>query len=362
MTKYALLKDNSRSDAVRSFLSQLLAGKHVAAVLVSASTPYSSLPMPTLFTDPDLMETADPLAPVTPFNAARQAAGILKHPTGSLLAVVLRPCEQRALIELTKLKQCSLEGTLMIGIECMGRMENDEFLEQSAEYPDISNDFYRDENLQSKITQACSVCEHFQPNGADFVISLFGTPEDSVGIASETTSGKILLTDMGLSSADEPEERSLMADSLFKVRKTARDARFQETSDKINNIKKFQEIIANCLNCYNCRMACPVCYCKECVFMTDVFIHDPETLIRRSMKRGSVKLPADTSMFHLTRLAHMSHACVGCGQCSSVCPSSIPVSDIFRTVAAQVQELYDYEPGRDVDEPIPFLLYEEEKK
>jgi formate dehydrogenase subunit beta len=65
-------------------------------------------------------------------------------------------------------------------------------------------------------------------------------------------------------------------------------------------------------------------------------------------------------MFHLTRLAHMSHACVGCGHCSSVCPSNIPVADIFRTVAAQTQALFDYQPGRDISEPIPYLVFEEE--
>jgi formate dehydrogenase subunit beta len=64
-------------------------------------------------------------------------------------------------------------------------------------------------------------------------------------------------------------------------------------------------------------------------------------------------------MFHLTRMAHMSHACVGCGHCSSVCPSHIPVADVFIQVAAATQALYQYEPGRDVNEPIPLLVFDE---
>ncbi len=71
-------------------------------------------------------------------------------------------------------------------------------------------------------------------------------------------------------------------------------------------------------------------------------------------------MPADTVMFHLTRLAHMSHACVGCGQCASVCPSGIPVADIFKTVAVRTQDLFDYEPGKDLSEPIPYLAFEED--
>ena len=46
--------------------------------------------------------------------------------------------------------------------------------------------------------------------------------------------------------------------------------------------------------------------------------------------------------------------------CSSVCPSNIPVADIFRTLAAETQTLYNYEPGRDVSEPIPLQVFEEQ--
>ncbi|MCP4754396.1 MAG: formate dehydrogenase, partial [Proteobacteria bacterium] len=102
-----------------------------------------------------------------------------------------------------------------------------------------------------------------------------------------------------------------------------------------------------------------VCYCRECVFLTDVFSHDPEVFIRRAQKKGRVKMPTETTMFHMTRLAHMSHACVGCGQCSSACPSSIPVADIFETVATQTQDMFAYVPGRRIDEPIPYLVFEE---
>jgi formate dehydrogenase (coenzyme F420) beta subunit len=80
---------------------------------------------------------------------------------------------------------------------------------------------------------------------------------------------------------------------------------------------------------------------------------------RRARQKGRVKLPADTTMFHLTRLAHISHSCVGCGQCSSVCPSHLPVAEMFITVSAATQEEFGYEPGRSLDEPIPYLAFDE---
>ena len=134
---------------------------------------------------------------------------------------------------------------------------------------------------------------------------------------------------------------------------------FEKTGKMLKNVVAFQTEIANCLNCYNCRVACPVCYCKECVFLTDVFNHKPETLLLRAEKKGAVKMPVDTSMFHLTRLSHIGHSCIGCGQCSSVCPVDINVADIFRTVAAETQKFYDYEPGRDLLEQIPQLVFKD---
>ena len=65
----------------------------------------------------------------------------------------------------------------------------------------------------------------------------------------------------------------------------------------------------------HCRVACPVCYCKECVFLTNVFEHDPDQYLRWAKRKGMVKMPTDTVFYHITRMVHMSTACVGCGQC-----------------------------------------------
>lgn len=57
--------------------------------------------------------------------------------------------------------------------------------------------------------------------------------------------------------------------------------------------------------------------------------HEPERYLRDAGRKGATRLLADTLLFHLTRLNHMSTSCVGCGMCESACPSDIPLTVLF---------------------------------
>ena len=130
---------------------------------------------------------------------------------------------------------------------------------------------------------------------------------------------------LGLPGADVPPERKKAVADLVAERTAARDKMFAETAEATGSLEKLSSYLANCVNCYNCRVACPVCYCRECVFVTDVFDHDPAQYLGWAARKGAVKMPTDTLFYHLTRIAHMGTACVGCGQCSNACPNDISV-------------------------------------
>jgi formate dehydrogenase subunit beta len=136
---------------------------------------------------------------------------------------------------------------------------------------------------------------------------------------------------------------------------------FAETSEATNTIEKLNNYLAKCVNCYNCRVACPVCYCKECVFVTDVFNHDPVQYLRWAKRKGVIKMPTDTVFYHLTRLAHMSTSCVGCGQCTNACPNDIPVMELFRTVSYHTQKTFEYEAGRNIEDDLPLSVFREDE-
>ena len=58
-------------------------------------------------------------------------------------------------------------------------------------------------------------------------------------------------------------------------------------------------------------------------------------------------------MFHVGRLSHMSLSCVSCGQCTDVCPVSIPVSTMFSYVADSTQQTFEYEAGICAGDALP---------
>lgn len=357
MSHFVMLETKGDPNAAAAgFLRRLLETGRADAVFVQARTPYSQLPMPGLIADPAHMEAARPLAPAAPFNAARQAARLLRHPTGRTVALVLRPCEIRALVELVKLNQCVLDEALIVGLDCFGRMENADFLASAA--GSDAGRLAAGAGVSEKLTTTCGSCDAFVPENADIALRLFGLPlKEHIGLEALSPAGEETLKALGLTAGTGPETRVAAVAGLLEERRSAKEKLFRETAEKTRDLDGLQRFLADCLNCLNCRVACPVCYCRECVFTTAVFDHEPEVYFRRAGLRGRIKLPTETTMYHLTRLAHMSHACVGCGQCSSVCPSHIPVADLFRAVSSKTQELFDYIPGADPGQPIPYLAF-----
>jgi formate dehydrogenase subunit beta len=362
------VKDRNPLTALEKFLAMLLREGECRALLVAQHLPMKHAVMPVLITDPAKLAGADPLAPVFPINAAKVVSKLTRKPLGGKVAAVLRPCEIRAFIELVKLKQGSLEDVILVGMDCLGAYSN-------VNYPRFAGDngteatlrFHR--NMREgkgaasddfDLTSACKACEHPVPDGADLTISLIGIDLDrEVLVQAGTARGEALLDALGLPETTEPAGRQAAVSALLSQRLAERDRMFHETSEVISDLGKLTAYLANCVNCYNCRVACPVCYCKECVFVTDVFDHDPSQYLRWAERKGILKMPTDTVFYHITRMAHMSTACIGCGQCSNACPNNVPVMELFRTIAHGTQKAFGYEAGRSVEDEPPLSVFRE---
>ncbi|MBL0714123.1 MAG: 4Fe-4S dicluster domain-containing protein [Desulfosarcina sp.] len=364
------VKNQDLLTSLKAFCVNLLEQETISAILVPQRLPMKSMVMPTLVTDVAHLDGVDPLSPAFPMNGAKVLAKLTRRPSGGRIAAVLRPCEIRAFVELVKLKQARTEDVVLIGLDCLGAYRNTDYFRLAGDDAEGTTRRFYEAVLSGKgaalegadLTPACQACEASIPTGADIALGLWGVDTGShVLVQGQTPAGDELLQQMGLSAGEVPGKREAALTQLRESREAHRDQMFAATAAATDSVEKLNIYLANCINCYNCRVACPVCYCKECVFVTDVFNHDPAQYLRWAKHKGAVKMPTDTVFYHLTRLTHISTACVGCGQCSNACPNDIPVMELFRLVAHRTQKAFDYEAGRSVAEEPPLSVFKEDE-
>ena len=363
-------KNTELLESLQNFLRSILELDEISAILAPKLLPMKNMVMPVLISDPEQLDGVDPLSPAFPMNASKIVSKLTRKPTGGRIAVLLRPCEIRAFIELVKLKQGRTDEIIIIGIDCLGAFKNTDFFQFIAEDEKESTQRFYSSVLSGKGASfgniehatACRACEYPIPDNADILIGLYGMDiNDHILIQPKTPAGETILSNFKLNDTDDYSRRKETIDALISERKNYRDNMFAETREVTDNLEKLTSYLANCVNCYNCRVACPVCYCKECVFVTDVFNHEPSQYLRWAARKGQIKMPTDTVFYHLTRLAHMSTACIGCGQCSNACPNDIPVMELFRTVADKTQKAFEYVAGQNLEEKPPLSEFREDE-
>jgi formate dehydrogenase subunit beta len=350
--------------AARALLAALLQQNVVKGVLVPASSAHGAVAH-RLITDPALMASAEPLAPVVPVSGARLAAALTARPAGQPLAAVMRSCEIRAFIELTKLHQGSLDELLVIGVDCVGRFENRDFAALRREREDLTLAFLQaaptgaGRVLDRDLPAACTMCEHPVADHADLRLGFLGDdPAQRLWVEWVSERGRAAQAALGHAAEPPPPQRAAAVAALTAARRTVgvqHLAAFRETTKDLAGLAA---AVADCVVCTNCRVACPVCYCRHCVFTTDTFQHEGEEYLRSAGKWGATRLPADNVFYHLTRMVHVGTLCVGCGQCSSACPNDVPVMELIRTMAERAQARFAYEPGRSPTDPQPLATFE----
>jgi formate dehydrogenase (coenzyme F420) beta subunit len=108
----------------------------------------------------------------------------------------------------------------------------------------------------------------------------------------------------------------------------------------------FSNLIANCIRCYACRNACPLCYCPTC------FVDESEPQwVGKSID------PTDTMTFHILRAYHCAGRCTDCGACQQACPMDINVRYFTRKLNKDVLDLYGCEAGLSIEERPPLDTY-----
>ena len=355
----AAKKGEEREAVLKKMMAELLSSGIVDDVLVPVPQADGKSVMPALVASADDLARAVFLGPSFFINTARMAARISHKPSGRKTAVWMRPCEIRAFKELIKLNQASDSELLILGMDCPMALDREGFHGYGQAYGTDSGawaDAVFPDPLSSglSICSTCRACRSPEAADADIQVLIYGL-EAQVQVRAGTPKGRETMDLLNMAPGESPPSRETVVQALRKSGRESFEVMATDIAQVTDSLEKLGTFLGACINCYNCRTVCPVCYCRECVFNTDVFEHDPAQYHLWAVRQGTFRLPSDTLFFHLTRLAHMSHACVGCGQCSRACPSGIPVADLFSSVGRHIQEAFDYQPGGDT--PPPFTAF-----
>jgi formate dehydrogenase subunit beta len=360
------VSDGGIIETLRQFLKKLMEKELVSALLVPVELPSGDNVVQTLVTNVDRLNAANPLAPVLPVNSARILSAMTKLSSSQKkIGVVLRPCELRAVVELVKLKQISLENLILIGIDCFGTYSVNDYSKLVKESQSPSQrllDLVKEGKEDSLLREACQVCEYPFPMVADITIGLIGLDlEKEILIEAITEEGEKILSALELKESGDSAKRQAAIQKLLPERAKKRDELFERTGKEVNGLDNLLSAFTRCIGCHNCRDVCPICYCRECLFDSPTFEWGADKYLDWASRKDALRMPTDTLLFHLTRLNHMASSCVGCGLCQEACPNDVPVFSIFRMVGDKVQNVFDYVPGRSLEDELPLSTFKEDE-
>ena len=367
--------------AVTSLLKFALESGRVDAVLaVKARDGNRYDGVPVLVSDPEeLIETAGSLHCTSP-NIARFLKEYLNGASNLKIAVVVKPCDARAIIELAKRAQINLDNLLLIGLNCTGtlpstnakKMLRDQFQVDPADViaesiddnkltVTLNNGIEKEMDLAALEERGygrrenCRRCETNIPRMADIACGKWGTTEKGTTFIEVCSPGGRELIEAAAEGdyieVEQPGEKD--RETRRKEDEAARALALQWQEKDFATLKEMSGDdksnfwtgqFSHCIKCYGCRDACPICYCKHCFLEAD----------RGFVSPGEVPPEA---LFPMVRIAHVMDSCVNCGQCQDVCTMELPLSRFIFMLSKTLSGVFKYEPGMDVDEMPPMRSF-----
>ena len=331
------------------------------AVLMPMKVPAGDSFAYVLIKDKTLLKDAFPLPPVMPVQGAKAVSSITRWGKGGMkIVAVMRPCETRAAIELSKLGQTDLENITLISMDCPGVLPLSDFLSDPNEGMKLFDDAVKKQD-DKPMRPVCQICDKSSMIAGDLHIGTLGAKKDTFFIISNSEKGEETLDKLGIALKENIDSWQVKVKNISEEKHKKREETHKDLKSKVGGLDNLLNTFSRCINCHNCMRVCPVCYCRLCYFESDKVKHPSEDYLQRAESKGSIRFLPDTILFQMGRMIHMSLSCVSCGTCEDACPMSIPVAQIFSMIADETQGLFEYVSGRSLEEPLPLVVYKEEE-
>ncbi|MEA1987257.1 MAG: 4Fe-4S dicluster domain-containing protein [Candidatus Marinimicrobia bacterium] len=360
MSKVIKIDINSKQGLL-DFLEHLLSNNEISGVMSLRKINENGICDYGLITEVDDLKSIEPFAPVMPVNASHILSSIT--PAKKPIIAIIKPCELRGFVERVKRKQGSMKNIITVSYTCGGVLPLNTF--QSDDNEKIVSEYFetiKGTDTPENVRPVCKACEHFIPMTADITISVFGNKDfNSKSCLMMNTEQAIKLSKSYKCEIVEKKMDDKLMDEILKKRKAGKEKLYKEIAITKDGLDEFVDIFGKCIGCHGCSRVCPICYCTLCDFESSNYDYKVDLIENELSQKDGLRLPPDTIFFQLGRLNHMSFSCIGCGQCEDVCPAGIPVSSIFKKVGESTAELFDYIPGKDVEEIIPVMMIKEQE-
>ena len=235
------------------------------------------------------------------------------------IAVVAKGCDSRNIVTHILENKITREQLTIIGVPCLGMIDKRKIAESvDGEVLEVTEDGDRIKVLSSGgetvfakaevLQENCTLCIHRNP---------------------------VIHDELVADPVEEQKEVDRYAD-VRKIEEMAPEKRWAY----------FDDLFKECIRCYACKNACPLCYCPTC------FVDEskPQWL-------GKSQDPLDIRTFHFLRAYHCAGRCTDCGACQRVCPVGINMRVLTKKLEKDCKDLYSWEAGLTLESRPPLDFY-----
>lgn len=306
----------------------------------------------------------NPFAPIMLNNTASLVQGFIEDHPHSHLAVIVRPCELRAIVELRKRHRIRYqpvaagddrESLIVISVDCAGTFPHGEYVQQvtrheaDAEMIHVALRYGRqDSYIPYTVREVCQMCDSPRPLGADIAVGTIGIePQGELLIIArnEDIDTALHLESVTDTLATEYQVfcREMMVGKLVDKRAEKRAALIKSQTLQMEEMTTALAMLACCTLCADCLDACP--------------LYDGE--LAGMLGAGDGRQNGHSLLAELVRVSRWLASCSGCGMCQQSCEHGVSLSRAITALSHRIQTDLHYRPG-DPSQHLPWTAQKNE--